>query len=394
MNYLIKKVFFIKKFFIRFFLFCLPLKRNYIIFESIPDFSGSPWAIYQEFCRRKFNKKYKMVWAVDRDSQTNSKEKSVTMFGQLSLVQRIKKNIILNRAKLIVDSNRFVFKINPKTFRLHTQHGAPLKKVLKYTSQIGSTNSILSLSEAMSTFERCMFLSSNAKFEPLGYPCNDQLFETVNLYEKRFWQQCTNSDKRFRKVIGWFPTYRQHRSDNSIGTSFIFPFGIPLLKSVKDFESVNAFLKENNILLAIQMHHAQAENFPKQTYSNIVLISPSLKQELDVSNANLMQSFDALITDYSGAYHEYLLLNRPIALSIDDYDEYAKNPGFCLDYFDWIKGVYLKDTSNLLNFIKEVANEIDSARKDRETSLHRIHKYVDNQSTKRVVDYLCKNAKL
>ena len=115
---------------------------------------------------------------------------------------------------------------------------------------------------------------------------------------------------------------------------------------------------------------------------------------MDVSTANLMQSFDAMITDYSAAYHEYILLDRPIALTIDDFNEYSSKTGFVFDYFDWIKGVYLKDSSDLIRFIKEVSDGVDSAKKERESAMHRIHKYIDNQSTTRVLDFLIKKAGL
>ena len=142
------------------------------------------------------------------------------------------------------------------------------------------------------------------------------------------------------------------------------------------------------------MHHAQAKNFPKIHFSNIILISQDLKYEMNVSTANLMQSFDAMITDYSAAYHEYTLLNRPIALTIDDFEEYSSKTGFVFDYFDWIKGVYLKNSTDLIHFIEDISNGIDSAKNEREKAIHRIHKHVDNQSTKRVLYFLIDKANL
>ena len=64
------------------------------------------------------------------------------------------------------------------------------------------------------------------------------------------------------------------------------------------------------------------------------------------------------------------------------------------DYFEWIKGVYLKNTADLFRFIEEVANGVDSAKKEREAAMHRIHKYVDNKSTQRVVDFIVEKVKL
>ncbi len=370
-------------------------KRTIILFESYSELGGSPWMIYQEMIKRGYKKKYKLIWAVGDDLVKPPCVNWCSFFGKTSLKSKIKSRIYLCSAKLIVENNRFLYKINPRTFRLHAQHGAPLKKCFSYTFLIGKPDAILSLSESTMELEQLIFPSAKNNLYALGYPSNDLLFESVDLYKIGFWECVTGELKRYKKIIGWLPTFRQHRFGSKRDSHLIFPFGVPLLKTLNDFEKLNACLQKKDVLLAIQMHHAQAKNFPTQNgFSNIVVIDPSVKKQFDVQNANLIHSFDALVTDYSGAYHEYLLLDRPIALSIDDYEEYAKNPGFSLDYFDWIKGVYLKDVSDLIKFIEEVSNGIDSAKTEREKAMHRIHKYIDNCSTQRVVDFLVEKAKL
>lgn len=376
-------------------LYCLPLKRNIIIFESYPNMDCSPWMIYNELKKRGFGNKYRMLWAVDASYyKSTKKEECVVFFPRKSLIPAFTRLWYKSRAKLIVDSNRYLKKVNPKTFRIHTQHGAPLKGCLSYTQSLDEVDCLLSLSENMAKVEKRIYPSARERIQVLGYPTNDRLFDYVDLYKNSFFEKLTGNNRRYAKVIGWLPTYRQHRFGSPFDSDYVFPFGVPILKNSEDFERVNLLLQRENILLAVQMHHAQAMNFPKQSYSNIVLVESSLKQELGVSTANLMANFDAMITDYSAAYHEYLLLDRPIALSIDDFDDYAKNPGFVLDYFDWIKGVYLKTTDDLIKFIEDVAKGIDSAKDERNFAMHRIHKYIDNKSTKRVVDFLIENAKL
>lgn len=389
-----KKIYEMRNAIISFLFWFLPLKKEYVIFEAFPNFNGSPWLIYQEFICRKIAKKYKFVWAVNSSEKMLQGVRCEILVGKMSLKQKIRALYILSKAKLIIDSNRYVRKRNPKTYRLYTQHAAPLKRAFEYTFGLGSVEAVLSLSSEMALYEKEIFPTAKGNFVVLGYPSNDDLFKSVDLYENSFWSIVAKTEFKFNKIIGWMPTYRQHRNGGTLGSNYVFPYGVPLFQKIEEFEKVNAFLKDKNILLAVQMHHAQADNFPKQIYSNIVLIPPALKQEVGISNANLMSNFDAMITDYSGAYHEYLLLNRPIALSIDDYDEYAKNPGFSIDYFDLIKGVYLRDTSDLIHFIEDVANGVDSAKEEREKSLRRIHKYTDGQSTKRVVDFLIEKAKL
>lgn len=369
------------------------LKRRIIIFESLPELSASPWMIYNELIKRGFEKKYRLIWAVDSKYEPPSGVCCRAFWGDVSFFQRIHNLILLSLSKAIVENNRFLLKKNYRTFRLHAQHGAPLKNASSYNGQIGNVDAILSLSENTVVLEQKIFPLTKDKFAVLGYPSNDSLFEEKDLYEIGFFHQLTQTTHRYAKIIGWLPTFRQHKRCGA-NSNYVFPFGVPLLQTQNDFVNLNKYLKEKNILLAIQMHHSQAQNFPVQSFSNIVMISPEMKACFHVSTANLMHSFDALITDYSGAYHEYLLLDRPIALSIDDYEEYLKNPGFSIDYFEWIKGVYLKNASDLMNFIEDIANGVDSSKVEREMAMHRIHKYIDNQSTKRVVDFLVEKAEL
>lgn len=383
-----------RNFFITFLLRFLPIKKDVILFESYPELSGSPWMIYREMIKRGFGEKYKLIWVVDSSFKTPVNIRSINFFGKRSLKKELRMLFYLSKAKIIIDSNRYVRKKNPSTFRLYCQHGAPLKGCYAYCFCLGDVDAVLSLSKNMSVYDEELYPSAKGRFVFLGYPTNDALFEKIDLYSLGFWRDVTQNSVKYNKIIGWLPTYRQHRNGGSLCSTFVFPFGIPLVKSENDFVLLNNLLKKENILLAIQMHHAQAQNFPKRAFSNIVLIEQSIKESAGVSTANLMQGFDAMITDYSAAYHEYLMLNRPLALSIDDFDEYSKNPGFALDYFEWIKGVYLKNVTDLMNFIKDVASGVDCSKTEREGAMHRIHKYIDNKSTQRVVDFLVEKAML
>ncbi len=365
----------------------------------MPELGGSPWMICQEMKRRGYDKTYKLIWFVEKGFKTDLVA-TCNAFGKLTFLEKIRKAMLTAQAKLIIDSNRAIRKINKKTIRVYTRHGGALKYVPSYIHNLGQMDYMLALSPEM---QRIQFqelgghsVDSVEQILSLGFPANDQIFEKVDLFSNGFYpRHLENNRQRFSQIIGWLPTYRQHRlwrlQDDKSSSFF---FGVPLIQSEEELRRLNQFLAEKNILLAIQIHHAQASNFAKLKLSNIILLSQKIKYELNVSLMTLMQSFDAMITDYSSAYYEYLLLNRPVALTIDDFEEYSSKVDFCMDYFDWIKGVYLKTAKDLTKFIDEVSNNIDSAKLERESSLHRIHKYIDNRSTQRVVDFLVEKAKL
>ncbi len=372
--------------------------RKVILFESYPELDGSPWMIYLELQKRGYGKKYKLVWTVDSSFKAPSGVCSVPFFGRLSLWQKLKRFFYKASAKAIVDSNRYIYKADDNTFRLYTRHGGTLKKVDQYSNSIGKIDCILSLSDEMAEIEASLVYKDagidRKFFCPLGYPNNDELFNSLNPKLNVFWKKVTENQFQYDKIIGWMPTFRKHKFVGRTDSTKVYPFGIPLLYSIESFETVNEILKKKNILLALKIHHSQMVDFPQISFSNIKIIPQDVQEKYSIPMMDLIKSFDALITDYSSIYHEYILLNRPVALAIDDFEEYSSKTGFAIDYFEWIKGVYLKDSSDLVHFIENVADGIDIAKAEREKTMHRIYKFIDNQSTKRVVDFLVENAKL
>lgn len=378
---------------------CIGKNVKFVVFESVPDFSGSPKMICLELEKRGFRSKYQFVWAVDQSQKCIFRNfRCVPFWGRLNFFERLKKNFIVWNAVLVVDSNRAIIKQNKKTFRLFTYHGAPLKNCLNATKGCGEMDFCLALSSAFAEEGFRMYknhwVSKQNQFVVLGYPSNDELFEDVDL--SLFWKKSFPrlEVEKFSKIVGWMPTFRQRKRMSNDDTMEIFPYGIPIVKNREDLDSLNGFLKEKNVLLLVQIHHAQKRNYEVVDMSNIVFLKQSVKDEMEITNANLMHAFDALITDYSSAYYEYILLNRPVAISIDDYPDYAEHMGFCIDFFDYVKGFYLKNFDDLKSFIAEVSKNIDSAQDGRNKSLKKIHKYVDANSTRRVVDFICGRVEL
>lgn len=365
-------------------------EKQIILFESYPDFNGSTLEIYNELIKRGFDKKYNLVWAVDKTFNLKTDKKIVKYFG-MPLIER---NKILNNTKLIIDSNRYINKHN--NFRIHVRHGCCLKNTTKYNSEIGQVDAIITTSEEMLRCDQQIWPDYlKNKFIITGMPACDKLFSPKNLYDIGFIKELTNSNNKFSKIIGWLPTFRQHRYNPSGGSKKIYKYGLPLINNINDFIQINEKLKSTNMLLLIQMHHAQAKNYTQLTnYSNIKFINEPIKLKYNLSTTDLLGNFDALITDYSSAYHEYIILNRPIALTIDDLIKYSKSWGFFINYLDWIKGDYIINNNALLNWLSNISMNLDINKNNREESLHKIHKYIDNKSTNRVTDYIINKFKL
>ena len=68
----------------------------------------------------------------------------------------------------------------------------------------------------------------------------------------------------------------------------------------------------------------------------------------------------ALITDYSSVFLDYYLLDRPVAFTINDYEEYKEKRGFVFDDIkSLMAGPTVSNLDDLLAFLNSVMNSED-----------------------------------
>ena len=123
--------------------------------------------------------------------------------------------------------------------------------------------------------------------------------------------------------------------------------------------------------------------------SNILFIKNDFFDDKTFTNYQLLGSCDALLTDYSSVYYDYLLCDKPIGLCWEDFDEYKEREGFTVDPdFIMAGGEKIYSTDDLCAFISRVSSDEDLLKEKRNEIKNTVHAHVDNQSTKRIVDYI------
>jgi CDP-glycerol glycerophosphotransferase (TagB/SpsB family) len=104
-----------------------------------------------------------------------------------------------------------------------------------------------------------------------------------------------------------------------------------------------------------------------------------------------LDEIEILITDYSGVYFDFLLLNRPIIFYPYDYGYYKNsNRGFLLNY---AKNTAGKKVYNITDLKKELLNILignDNYKKERIKMKKRFFKYIDGRSSERLTTQLLK----
>ena len=122
--------------------------------------------------------------------------------------------------------------------------------------------------------------------------------------------------------------------------------------------------------------------------SSIIFIDDSDLEKLNVQLYNILQYTDALLTDYSSVAVDYLLLDKPLGFTLDDYEEYDKLRGFVFDNaLEYMPGHHIYNIEDLQRFISDISENKDLFKGRREMVMPEMHNSCDNYC-KRIIQKL------
>ena len=364
----------------------LPIKKR-IVFESHPEFSCNALPVYQEMMNRGIDKEYDIYWFVENKEKYSNNNTGIHYLSHNEKgLGRLKKLYILATSKVLIFTNVFLIKYKKEQLVVNLMHGSPLKNVYGYVENDTCDYVITESSFFNSEVAKCLHVPIE-KMVALGFPRTDILGE--NTGSRR--ALCIRDDQ---KVIVWMPTFRKNKY-SGIEVGYLNSLGVPLLDSVEKFNAINNMLEENNVLLVIKLHPAEdITNMILNDFSNICFLSNDDLDKSGVTVYGLLAESDALITDYSSVYYDYLITNKPIGLVIDDLAEYSKKNGFAYgEYKDFVKGTYIESLDDFLTFIYDIGHNCDPDKENRQWAVNRYCEYRDYKSTKRVVDFIMEKLK-
>lgn len=365
--------------------------KNIIIFESNADYSDNSRAFYEYLIEEKYNEKYKIYWFVNDGKKFKNRNcknvKFITMWHNVTkktFSQWIKYFWIVKNAKYLISSNRTLHRLNKKTITININHGTPLKRVkdLQIVPKdidivlVGSDFCIDMMSDQLNLNKEQMIC--------VGNPRNDVLFKKTNTKEK------LNEFSKYNKIILWLPTFRKAATSNRLDSSFEFPLGLPIIYSDKELKELNKYLQKNNTLILFKLHPAQDASLLKANgLSNIKILTDSYLIEKNVELCELFKITDSMITDYSGVYYDYLLMDNIIGFTTDDFEKYKQEKGFVFDNpKDYMAGEKINNIKDLYTFIDNVINKNDIYKEKRNEMKKLFNKYDDNKSSERLAKYL------
>lgn len=334
----------------------IPKKSHNILFYSNLGFRDNVKALYDYMIAEGYNKNFEIVVSTDEFENYQGSAPERVKFVSL------KKGILSFLVSKYVFYSFGKYPIMPAKDQkvVNLWHGMPLKRIGRleaghkkdkqnYFSHIIATSPFFAevMKKAFGAKDEQVILTSQPR-------CDDMFKETPK----------PDSFSDYNKVIFWLPTFssssRLDKNDN-VHYNEVNPYHTDFL------ERVNNELQKQNILLVIKPHPMDDAILPRRAYSNIFYVLDNDICKMGHSLYSFMSHCDALITDFSSIYFDFLMLDRPIAFAGLDFEEYRKNRGFIADdVSELMPGCHINCKEEFLDFIVSVSRGEDNYKEQRE----------------------------
>jgi CDP-glycerol glycerophosphotransferase len=364
-------------------------KKKIIIFSSFPDLSDNAFALFNYMKSEDRLKNFIFVWLTGQEPIKYDK------YLKNKLIKIVKKNSFLGMYFYLSANVAFythglynnITSYNNKK-RVNLWHGMPFKKVGalddNFKGILPSQDRFIVTSKTCAEIYSKSFKISEKKVLSFGQTRNDLLKEKTNFFEKKSIQI-----SQYKKVVAWLPTYRKSNIGGIREDGFFNANKIGFL-DIKMLTTLDSFLIKKNIFLILKLHPMDVFNVKKnKELKNILFIRNKDLEEKEEQLYPVLGMTDALITDYSSVFIDYLLLNKPMAFDLNDFEEYNLNRGFLFkEPKKNLTGNYIYNYDDLVIFLNEVLNEEDKFKKERNKIKELYHKYDDFESSKRITDWM------
>lgn len=357
--------------------FCFT-KKNHILYESGEFVYDNSFYFYKFMEKKKEFKNYYCVYSeseyLDAIKKGISPRRVISLYSKEHRKTWNFKNLIRNlrlfkKCKYFVISYRypgeyliydFKYSLSKKQILINLRHGQfPIKNVDSYYLNLCKYNTHDNYYFRLASYysyEHYLpnsLKSLNCKWFFEESPRNDYLF--------------LNKEPEFAKLLGIekFSDYKivlcLTTFRNSSKSFFSDSFPIDLSKD--DFDCLEQYFEKNKILFLIKTHHESKVTECDKSIGKMKNILLRTTEDFENSNLFINEVFQytsGLITDYSSAIFDYLLLNKPIGYAFGDYEAYSQNNGLNITIDKFVAGDQINNLSSLLVFLENIINSNDN----------------------------------
>lgn len=336
----------------------LPVRKTRVTFFSSPDYSDNARAMYDRLVERGLDREYEFVWLLrNPENKPAGSCKAVDADSLKAIWMELTAALhFYTHAPLCIPGE------SRDRLYLDLWHGCGYKD--------GSADSKKRM------FDVCivpgpLFVESKSRFFacapekllPLGYPRYD-LLRSANAQRFDALRREIHLEES-EKLLFWMPTFRQARTGKYQEASIRQAYSFPLIQSEEELHRLDAVCAEKKIRLVIKRHRNQIPSREPQLRS-IVFLDDAVLQRLGIQLYEILPFSDGLLTDYSSIAVDYLLLDKPIGFTLDDFEEYRAKRGFIFEnVLDYMPGNHIYDFSQLTQFLDELSSGTDTHGGDR-----------------------------
>lgn len=340
-----------------------------IFFYSNLGFRDNVKALYDYLIEEKFNMGYKIVVSInDFENFKDNAPDNVTFVNNKEGIKYFMKS-----KYAFYCFGKYPIKPSKKQMVVNLWHGMPLKKIGNMEPGLEKIDynfftKIVSTSELFNPILMKSFNCTENQVMITGQPRNDEMFKVDKITDSAIRRGAD-------KVILWLPTYRNEEKS----------FPTPVL-SQEQADILNEILKVRNARIVIKIHPLQKLAGKLKKYSYIEFVTQEELNKSGMTVYTLLRAADALITDYSSVYFDYMMLDRPIAFTVDDIEDYEKTRGFVFENpYEYMPGLKISTFDDIKKFVADVVAGRDEFSAQRRELNKKINKYSDGESCKRVV---------
>lgn len=379
--------------------------ENIIVFRSGPhatsyvsgmDFADNARALFEYMLAEGYNEKYELVWLVKNPEEFSAYNKYRNV-KFISFDWSVSKNqaerdeyyrvLCLAKYFFFTDAYGFARNCRDDQIRIQLWHGCGFKTRVNFVRCEKRYEYTTVISDLYARIHADIYGLRDDQVLVTGYAKQDWLFHPISEEKLQ-----VLGVPRGKKYIFWLPTFRtakeslvqlnEQQLESETGLSIIY--------TQEMMRCVDEILEQNDMVLVIKLHPFQDRKMVHcDDYKNIVLLENEQLLNADVQINEVLGWADALISDYSSAAVDYLLLNRPIAFTLDDVEEYESSRGFVFDPIrDWLPGVEVYNAEDFCGYIEEIAVGIDRSQKKRNAIRNQMYRHFDDGNCERILEAL------
>jgi CDP-glycerol glycerophosphotransferase len=221
-------------------------------------------------------------------------------------------------------------------------------------TQLVRSTVVVSATQLWGTYKARIFGLPENSLAVVGNPRSDQFAEPLT--EDALWKLGLNPSRRF---VLWMPTFREAKGPRARAWSD----GDKLSRNDEVDRTVRSLVEAAERLaldLVVKPHPLDADTY---SYPGLHVLRGEDFDASEVSLYQLLGNSDALISDVSSVWVDYMTLNRPIGFFMPDLEEIQTRRGLNIDNLEEIlPGPRIDTPESAAHFLQQVYSSCPEAR--------------------------------